>query len=94
MKIWSTLNHKNVLPLLGYFIEGGEFPNFISTWMENGSLFDYIKLIPDGIETFSLVSFYITVLMLGIDNILKTLALDIRNRFWIDIPAQYGCNPC
>jgi len=56
MKIWSALQHRNVLPLLGFFIQGGEFPNFISEWMVNGSLFDYLKIFSGGIESFSMIS--------------------------------------
>ncbi|KLO13728.1 kinase-like protein [Schizopora paradoxa] len=56
MKIWSTLNHKNILPLLGYFVEGGKYPNFISMWMENGSLYDYMEEISGGIESLSIMS--------------------------------------
>ena len=56
MKIWSTLKHRNILPLLGYFVEGGEYPNFISMWMENGSLFEYMEDISGGVESLYIVS--------------------------------------
>lgn len=51
MKIWSTLQHKNVLPLLGYVIEDGKLPNLISEWMVDGSLFEYLKFISSGTES-------------------------------------------
>ncbi len=65
MKIWSKLKHRNVLPLLGYFIERGELPTFISEWMVNDSLFDYMKDdISGGIESLSIVIlFHWTILM-------------------------------
>ncbi|KLO07120.1 kinase-like protein [Schizopora paradoxa] len=37
IRIWSELNHKNVLPLLGYMIEGN-YMSLVSEWMERGSL--------------------------------------------------------
>jgi len=42
IRIWSDLVHPNILPLLGYCMEGG-YPSFISDWMENGSLLEYAK---------------------------------------------------
>ncbi|KLO16655.1 kinase-like protein [Schizopora paradoxa] len=44
MRIWSQLNHPNVLPLLGFFLDGPKgIPNFISKWMKNGTVVDYAK---------------------------------------------------
>jgi len=37
IRIWSELVHPNVLPLLGYMIEGS-YPSLVSEWMEKGSL--------------------------------------------------------
>ncbi|KLO19810.1 kinase-like protein [Schizopora paradoxa] len=37
VKIWSELDHPNVMPLLGYAMEG-RYPSFVSRWMEGGSL--------------------------------------------------------
>lgn len=48
IRIWSELKHPNVMPLLGYMIEGA-YPSFVSAWMDRGSLhmcmknFDMIK---------------------------------------------------
>ncbi len=35
--MWSELVHLNVLPLLGYMIEGS-YPSLVSEWMEKGLL--------------------------------------------------------
>ena len=42
IRIWSRLAHKNILPLLGFIIEG-EYPSLISEWMENGAALKYVK---------------------------------------------------
>ncbi len=47
VRLWSKLNHPNVLPLLGYFLSGPKaIPNFVSEWMEKGTLTDYMKNRP------------------------------------------------
>ncbi len=43
--IWSKLDHPNVLPLVGYFIEDEDLPNLVSEWMEHGTLHDFMKNI-------------------------------------------------
>ncbi|KLO19298.1 WD40 repeat-like protein [Schizopora paradoxa] len=43
--IWSKLEHENVLPLLGFFLEGGEFPHLVSEWMAKGTLRDYMPYL-------------------------------------------------
>lgn len=44
MRLWSKLDHENILPLLGYFLEGQKaLPNLVSEWMEDGTLIDYMK---------------------------------------------------
>ena len=52
---WSKLEHKNVLPFLGYFVEGGEYPMLVSPWMENGSLLAYMDKVPKGTSTILMV---------------------------------------
>ncbi len=45
IRIWASLEHENVLPLLGYFVEGEKkLPNLVSLWMANGSLHEYMKM--------------------------------------------------
>lgn len=49
--IWSTLNHPNVLPFLGFCTgasSGGNVlaPWFVSPWMDNGTLLDYLAIYP------------------------------------------------
>ena len=56
INIWSKLDHPNVLPLLGYYTEGGVYPHLISEWMENGPLSRYVKVLPKGIKTVRMVS--------------------------------------
>lgn len=42
--IWSKLKHKNVLPLLGFFLdEASLFPCLVSEWKAKGTLFDYLR---------------------------------------------------
>ncbi|KAG8941690.1 hypothetical protein FRC03_004195 [Tulasnella sp. 419] len=46
MKVWSQLNHGNIVPFLGYAFSG-TFPCMIAPWYENGSLPDYISRYPN-----------------------------------------------
>ncbi len=46
LRIWSSLDHPNVLPLLGYVMYG-DYPALVSRWMVNGSLRNYIEMFPD-----------------------------------------------
>jgi len=41
IRIWSELKHPNVLPLLGYLVEGN-YPSLVSEWVVNGSLREYM----------------------------------------------------
>ena len=45
IRVWSTLAHPNVLPLLGFVIEG-DYPSLVSEWMENGTASQYVKEYP------------------------------------------------
>ncbi len=58
VRLWSRLSHPNVLPLLGYFLEGPKaIPNLASQWMRNGTLIDYMKDRPfDAHEMCKMVS--------------------------------------
>ncbi|KAL5501769.1 hypothetical protein ACEPAH_9029 [Sanghuangporus vaninii] len=42
MKIWSRLNHPNILPFLGYMFEKN-WPALISEWMDNGTLREFME---------------------------------------------------
>jgi len=46
LKIWSSLTHPNILPLLGYQMHG-EYPALISQWMVNGNVLQFLKKQPD-----------------------------------------------
>ncbi|KLO18177.1 kinase-like protein [Schizopora paradoxa] len=47
IRIWEKMLHKNVLPLIGFMLEGSaSFPNFVSEWMDYGVLPDYMKAFP------------------------------------------------
>ncbi len=54
-RIWSEVQHDNILPVLGYFIGTDEYLNVISEWMANGSLADYKEFVPRGEETLRMV---------------------------------------
>lgn len=44
IKIWATLRHDYVLPLLGYFTEDGSvIPSLVSEWSEHGTLHVFMK---------------------------------------------------
>ncbi|KAL5524358.1 hypothetical protein ACEPAF_9498 [Sanghuangporus sanghuang] len=42
MKIWSRLDHPNILPFLGYMFEK-DWPSLISEWMDNGTLKEFME---------------------------------------------------
>ncbi|KAG9046558.1 hypothetical protein FS837_004180, partial [Tulasnella sp. UAMH 9824] len=44
--IWATLDHPNILNLLGFAFEDGK-PCLISPWCENGTLQEYLQKFPD-----------------------------------------------
>ncbi|KLO08209.1 kinase-like protein [Schizopora paradoxa] len=44
VRLWSRLKHPNVLPLIGYFLEGTMvIVNLVSRWMKNGTLKKYMS---------------------------------------------------
>ncbi|KAI5122336.1 hypothetical protein M0805_002503 [Coniferiporia weirii] len=42
LKVWSKLAHQNILPLLGFLLEG-PYPSLVSEWMDNGPVSQYIR---------------------------------------------------
>ncbi|KLO14139.1 kinase-like protein [Schizopora paradoxa] len=46
LSVWYKLNHPNILPLLGY-VMNGKYPALVSKWMKKGSLRGYIEAHPD-----------------------------------------------
>jgi len=51
LRLWSELEHPNVLRLLGFFLEGNlsegiAIPNFVSEWMLNDNLPNYMQKHP------------------------------------------------
>ena len=49
--IWSSLNHPNILPFFGFCIGDSSrvkvlTPWFVSPWMDNGKVLDYLKTHP------------------------------------------------
>ncbi|KLO17168.1 kinase-like protein [Schizopora paradoxa] len=49
--IWSKLKHRNVLPLMGFYLDKWQYPHLVSLWMTKGTLFDYLKGLELGEET-------------------------------------------
>ena len=41
LRLWSKLRHSNILPLIGYLLEGN-YPSIVSEWMENGTARSYV----------------------------------------------------
>jgi hypothetical protein len=46
LRIWASLTHPNVLPILGYVFSQGATFAFISEWMENGTIRDFLERHP------------------------------------------------
>ncbi|KAL5504047.1 hypothetical protein ACEPAH_8120 [Sanghuangporus vaninii] len=46
MRIWSKLDHPNILPLLGYMLES-DYPSLISEWMEFGTVRNFLNSHPE-----------------------------------------------
>ena len=46
MGIWATVDHVNILRLLGYADEHKTFPSLITEWMENVNAKQYLRLHP------------------------------------------------
>ena len=55
---WHTLDHPNVLPLLGVAMSDNQFA-MVSEWMVNGNINEYVKAQRD-VNRFELVSFGFT----------------------------------
>ena len=47
IRVWSKLDHPNVLTFLGYALEGEDYPLLISEWMDNGTVKTYMKGHPE-----------------------------------------------
>ncbi|KAG8946870.1 hypothetical protein FRC03_001244 [Tulasnella sp. 419] len=45
--LWRTLQHPNIVPLLGYIVLSDESPALVSPWYTNGNVNDYLKLHKD-----------------------------------------------
>ncbi|KAL5482460.1 hypothetical protein ACEPAI_9054 [Sanghuangporus weigelae] len=43
MKIWSRLEHRNILPFLGYYMFEKDWPALISEWMDLGTLRNFLE---------------------------------------------------
>ena len=47
VQVWSSLDHTNILPLLGYILEEKNFPTLVSEFMENGTALQYVLQHPE-----------------------------------------------
>lgn len=46
--IWSRLEHRHILPIIGFTFGGDEkFPSLITDWMENGTIIEYLNKHPE-----------------------------------------------
>ena len=64
---WKTLQHPNVLPLIGVTMTETQFM-MVSDWMVNGNVNDFVKAHPDA-NRLELVGFSLTCLRFKlIDN--------------------------
>ena len=55
--IWSKARHENILSFLGYFVDERGILNFVSEWMANGTLLDYMPKLERGVKTFIMARF-------------------------------------
>ncbi|OCB90803.1 kinase-like protein [Sanghuangporus baumii] len=46
VRLWSKLNHPNILPLLGYTVEQHGLPALISEFMDSGTILKYVQAHP------------------------------------------------
>ena len=53
--MWKTLQHPNILPLIGVTMSGTQFA-MASEWMTNGNIIEFLKANPDA-NRFQLVGF-------------------------------------
>jgi len=53
IRVWSEFNHINILPILGYCMEG-DYPSLVSKWMIKGSLREYMSEL-DRKETMKMI---------------------------------------
>ena len=58
---WKTLQHPNVLPLIGVTMTEAQFA-MVSEWMANGSISEFVKTNPD-VDRLELVCFPPKVLL-------------------------------
>lgn len=58
-KIWSDLQHAHVLPFIGYVLRG-DHPCLVSEWMDNGSVRDFLRRLPEA-DIFPLVGSNISI---------------------------------
>ena len=56
MITWKTLQHPNVLPLIGVTMTGTQFA-MASEWMTNGNIVEFVEANPDA-NRFQLVGFF------------------------------------
>ena len=56
LQIWAKLNHKNVLSLLGYTVDGGlYYLSLITEWMSNGTAMQYIRAKGESVDLLYMV---------------------------------------
>ncbi|KAI5115408.1 hypothetical protein M0805_001221 [Coniferiporia weirii] len=44
---WSEFTHPNIVPLIGFILEGNGLPALVSTWMDNGPVLQYVRSHPE-----------------------------------------------
>ena len=81
--VWYKLRHPNVLPLLGFSTSEQGYPQFISEWMNHGSLDLYIKNNPE----LGLKASLILVSPKGSVSYLTVTPLGLWHRAWAFISA-------
>ncbi|KAH8836070.1 kinase-like domain-containing protein [Flagelloscypha sp. PMI_526] len=67
--VWSQLRHPCILPCLGIFNFDSAHPGFISPWMENGTLLEFVQKEGDGLSESHALSLVIGVAFLHVSNI-------------------------
>jgi hypothetical protein len=87
--MWKTLQHPNVLPLIGVMMSETQFAT-ISDWMVNGNINDFVKAHPD-VNRLELVCFSLGASPPFIDD--RITHPVGRRRLGIDLHPQPGNDP-
>ena len=88
---WRSLNHPNVLPLLGVMMGERRFV-MVSKWMENGNINEFLKKNPNEDRPQLVSLLFWLLLLLPVINC-RTIHVASRRHCWVDLHASPGNSP-